>query len=169
MQTAIDRLVHIVNGWLDISELGLTDLNWMVDHPNFDKVTWVNCNGNQLRELPLWPNVRDVYCDNNQLSELPLWPNVTGVNCNSNQLRGLPLWPKVTWVSCSNNPITYSNQEYLKWSRTWLQTIALLRARNAIRRWRRYLMKAYARRMQDFHGELCFGRCFASFGIISYK
>ena len=59
-----------------------------------------------LRELPIWPNVKGVYCnDCPGLRELPEWPNVTYVNCiNCPLLQELPEWPAVGIVDCSRCP-----------------------------------------------------------------
>lgn len=69
---------------------------------NFEKITELNCNCDNLEYLPLFPNVKKVYCSFCPLlKELPCWPKVKYVNCvECKNLSTLPMWPNVKFVDC---------------------------------------------------------------------
>ena len=106
MQEAKRRLDRMVDGVLDISGLNLISLDWMLEHPKFNEILFVNCSHNQLTSLPKWPLIKEVHCSNNRLEILPCWSMVKEVFCDNNQLTSLPEWPMIKVVYCDNNQLT---------------------------------------------------------------
>ena len=106
MEVAKQRLNEMVDGKLILDNLGLTSLDWMIDHPKLDQIKIVSCEYNRLTSLPEWPSVQRVVCENNRLTSLPCWPVVIEVRCNDNQLTSLPCWPLVREVNCHCNQLT---------------------------------------------------------------
>ena len=124
--SVISEMNKLENGEsiINLSNMELTSLEWLVNYPNLDRIATlyceenklikipllsnikcIDCSYNELEELPLWLNVTVVYCHNNQIKELPLWPNITEVYCCENNIKELPLWPNVTIVYCYYNQI----------------------------------------------------------------
>ena len=114
MDIIIEMLSNMKNGYLNISNLNLTELP---DSPLWKEIKKLHCHNNQLTKLPDLPNVEILHCQNNQLTYLPDLPNVEILYCYYNQLISLSDLPIVDYLYCSNNKLTnlpdLPNVEYL--------------------------------------------------------
>lgn len=107
MEIALARLNAIDNdGHLDVSKLGLRSLDWMIDHPNFNKIRAIDCSENYLTSVPLFTSIHFIDCSYNSIIVLPCWLTVETVLCMYNFITELPCWPIVCSVSCYGNYIT---------------------------------------------------------------
>ena len=96
---AINALNDMNFNNLNIDGINLTSLDWMLNHPNFNKIETIRCPNNKLIKLPLWPNVKFVFCQNNNIEKLPLWPNVCLITCDISKLKYIPYWPKIETIN----------------------------------------------------------------------
>ncbi len=97
----------VVNAMIvNVSSLQISDLTGI---QYFDNLSNLNCDYNQLTQLPTLPSLLDtISCANNQLIYLPnLPPILVSLICNNNQLTGLPPLPNnIKNLSCDHNSIS---------------------------------------------------------------
>lgn len=78
----------------------------------FSNLTYLNCIGNQLTELPLdlLPNLTSLLCNENQITALDLSqvPQLTLLHCHDNNLAALDVSPltHLQELACGDNPFT---------------------------------------------------------------
>ena len=85
---------------------------------NYDKVIYINCNNNQLKELPELPNsLQELICYNNQITSLPILPDsLEELDCRNNQIISLPELPdSLEHLFYENNQITSIQKEKYKY------------------------------------------------------
>ena len=94
---------------LNIEGKNLTDISGI---EYFTNLTELNCDKNQLTELPVekLTQLKYLYCSYNQLTELPVenLTQLTELSCFDNQLTALPVenLTQLTTLFCSNNQLT---------------------------------------------------------------
>lgn len=109
---------------LDITLICISDKNltYLPDLSRFYNLQELNCNNNELTELPpLNPTLKILHCCNNLLTRLPpLNANLEQLICGDNQLTCLPylLHTKLQRLSCYCNQLTHlpslnSNLQFL--------------------------------------------------------
>lgn len=104
MDIALLRIQHCVNGRLDLTNLGLSELP-----PLPDGLTELRCCHNQLTFLPELPSsLQTLYCSCNQLTSIPSLPSsLETFTCLINQLTTLPPLPtSLSMMMCDCNRIT---------------------------------------------------------------
>jgi hypothetical protein len=123
MEIALQRIQHCVNGRLDLTNLGLSELP-----PLPENLTELRCCRNQLTTLPELPSsLQTLYCSCNQLTSIPSLPSsletftclvnqlttlpslptsLSMMMCDYNQLTALPELPHLSYLSCSGNQLT---------------------------------------------------------------
>ena len=104
MEIALERISNCVNGELDLSRLGLTELP-----PIPEGITSLRCSHNPLTSLPRLPSTLEMlYCSYNQLTSLPeLPPSLEYLQCSNNELTGLPeLPPSLYTLYCNINRLS---------------------------------------------------------------
>lgn len=92
--------------YLDVSFSNIKSLEGI---EYFSCLKELDCEGNQLTELPDLPNTLEgLDCESNQLTELPELPSTLAVlDCSQNQIEQLPKLPeKLNNLSCGENVIT---------------------------------------------------------------
>ena len=103
MEIALQRIEQCVDGRLDLSHLGLTEL------PPLPPLTVLRCSENHLTSLPPLPDgLVELHCYNNHLSSLPTLPSsLQLLSCSSNQMTFLPALPvSLTYLGCQFNQLT---------------------------------------------------------------
>ena len=119
-----ERIAEMQNGYLGLTELGLTELPPLPDTVRQLDCNWneltrlprlpeglhiLNCDQNELTELPTLPStLRELYCSGNQLSSLPRLPQgLEKLDIEQNTLTTLPTLPStLKWLYCSANELT---------------------------------------------------------------
>ena len=124
MEIALERIRNCVDGRLNLSNLGLSELP-----PLPDGLIELRCCNNQLTTLPELPSsLQTLYCSSNQLTSLPPLPSslktfacllnqlttlpplptsLDMMMCDMNKLIKLPEFPpSLTYLSCSGNQLT---------------------------------------------------------------
>ena len=104
MEIALERIRNCVDGEVDLSMLGLTELP-----PLPEGLEHLTCSFNRLTTLPKLPqSLRSLYCAHNQLTSLPtLPPFLEYLHCQLNQLTSLPtLPPSLLTLVCHTNRLT---------------------------------------------------------------
>ncbi|QYB17509.1 zinc finger C2H2 domain protein [Pacmanvirus S19] len=104
MEIVIHRFESMQNGELVIPYLRLSKLP---ESSLWEKVTFLNCSGNNLSQLTELPNIRYLDCSSNNLTYLPELPNVKWLFCSYNYLQYLPKLPNIRELSCEYNNLTY--------------------------------------------------------------
>jgi Leucine-rich repeat (LRR) protein len=95
----------------DITSLKLShkNLTYLPDLSRFYNLQELNCNNNELTELPpLNPSLKILHCSNNRLTRLPpLNANLEQLSCGDNQLTHLPsLNSNLQFLFCFDNQLT---------------------------------------------------------------
>ena len=93
-----DDITHTYNSFEEILKL-----------ENYNDIILMNCNNNNLSNLPKLPNsLQILQCYNNKISSLPELPNsLTYLWCDNNILFSLPELPNsLKYLSCFNNKIS---------------------------------------------------------------
>lgn len=103
MEIALERIRNCVDGEVDLSQLGLTELP-----PLPEGIVHLTCSFNKLTSLPELPqSLRSLYCGYNQLTSLPPLPSLDYLHCQLNQLTSLPtLPPFLLTLLCHTNRLT---------------------------------------------------------------
>ena len=128
MDSVIERLNNMENGYLDISHLDLIELP---DSPLWKEIKILCCDNNQLTRLPDLPNIEILHCYNNQLTRLLDLPNVRELCCNNNQLTRLPDLPNVEYLHCYNNPLIYNPEN----RKVFNALFRIISAKKIIKKW----------------------------------
>ena len=102
LEIALERIRNCVDGEVDLSHLGLTELP-----PLPEGLKHVTCLFNQLTSLPTLPSsLRSLYCGYNRLTSLPSLPSLEYLHCQHNQLKNLPvLPPSLLTLICYTNQL----------------------------------------------------------------
>jgi Leucine-rich repeat (LRR) protein len=103
MEIALQRTQACINGILDLSNLGLSELP-----PLPDGLTVLRCEMNQLTYLPpLPPTLKVFHCHQNQLTSLPTLPSLESLSCSHNPIDFLPPLPSsLIALTCMRNRLT---------------------------------------------------------------
>ena len=80
-------------------------------------ITFLNCIGYELTEIPNLPHVRILSCARNLLTVIPDLPEVQLLFCTDNKLTELPNLPKLLNIDCINNNLFSYNLE--DWKVYW--------------------------------------------------
>lgn len=105
LEIALQRVQQCINGRLDLSKLGLTELPVLPDD-----LIMLRCDSNELTSLPVLPSsLLVLHCHSNQLTSLPeLPPFLESLSCSHNPITSLPLLPSsLIQLVCIRNHLTF--------------------------------------------------------------
>jgi hypothetical protein len=103
MDTTCSGIINAAG--MDVSNRNISDLTGI---QYFDKLTYLDCTGNNLTTLPILPKgLYRLYCSRNQLTTFTSLPlTIWELICQGNQLTSLPPIPSMQSLYCDGNKLT---------------------------------------------------------------
>lgn len=93
-----------VNSPLTLHDLDLDNLDFITDEVR-NKVTVLLCSRNNLKTIPLFPNLKGLHCIHNKITTLPSFLKIEAINCSNNKLQTIPYYSTLKGLVCDDNKL----------------------------------------------------------------